>query len=80
MRINQDLTLANVTKRLKAPTPVFFKKLRTVGLILGAVGAAILASPVALPAIVVTAGGYLFTAGSCIAAVCQTTTTDESKN
>lgn len=74
MDIDNKLNLTNVALRMQAPTPKFFKKLRGFGLIVGGVGAALLASPVALPAIIVTIGGYLLTAGSVIAAVCQTTT------
>ena len=64
--------------RLKAPTPAFFKKIRTIGLIVGGIGAALLASPVALPAALAAAAGYLFTAGAVIAAVCQVTTPAET--
>lgn len=76
--IDQSLTINNVTKRLKAPTPLFFKKLRNIGLILAAVGGALLSSPVALPVAVVSAAGYLLTAGTVVAAVCQTTTSSDT--
>lgn len=68
----------NVVKRAKAPTPKFFKVLRTVGLALVAVGGAILTAPVALPAIVTTIGGYVAVAGGVVTAVSQLTT--ESDN
>lgn len=68
----------NVIKRAKAPTPKFFKVLRTVGLALVAVGGAILTAPVALPAIVTTIGGYVAVAGGVVTAVSQLTT--ESDN
>jgi hypothetical protein len=45
--------------RVQAPTPPFFKKLRTIGLILAAVSSTIVAAPVALPAIVIQIAGYL---------------------
>jgi ABC-type xylose transport system permease subunit len=64
-----DLTLA---ERVLAPTPKFFKTLRTIGLVIGLVGGAILASPVALPAAIVTIGGYLALAGSIVTGVSQT--------
>jgi hypothetical protein len=48
-----DLTLA---QRVMAPTPKFFCVLRTIGVVIGLVGGAILASPLALPAVVVTVG------------------------
>lgn len=53
----------NVIKRAKAPTPKFFKVLRNVGLVLGAVGGTILAAPVALPVAIVSIGGYIAVAG-----------------
>jgi len=64
-----DLTLV---ERVMAPTPKFFKTLRTIGLVIGLVGGAILASPVALPAAIVTVGGYLALAGSIVTGVSQT--------
>jgi ABC-type xylose transport system permease subunit len=64
-----ELTLA---ERVMAPTPKFFKTLRTIGLVIGLVGGAILASPVVLPAAVVTVAGYLALAGSIVTGVSQT--------
>ncbi len=64
----------NVINRINAPTPKFFKVLRNIGLVLAAVGGTILAAPIALPAIVVTIGGYLTVAGGVISAVSQLTT------
>lgn len=63
----------NVIKRAKAPTPRFFRVLRTVGLALVAMGGAVLAAPVALPAIVTTIGGYVAVAGGVVTAVSQLT-------
>ena len=64
-----DLTLA---QRVVAPTPKFFRLLRTIGVVVGLVGASILASPVALPAALVSLGGYLALAGSIVTGVSQT--------
>lgn len=64
----------NLIDRAKSPTPKFFKVLRNIGIALATAGGAILASPVALPAIVVTIGGYLVTAGAVATAVSQVTT------
>ena len=64
-----ELTLA---ERVMAPTPKFFKTLRTIGLVIGLVGGAILASPLVLPAAIVTVGGYLALAGSIVTGVSQT--------
>ncbi|MFY7739212.1 MAG: hypothetical protein ACOVQC_01740 [Flavobacterium sp.] len=62
----------SVVERVKAPTPKWFKVLRTIGITLASVGAAILASPVALPAGIVTAAGYLLLGGTVVTAVSQT--------
>lgn len=67
----------NIIERLKAPTPKFFKVLRNVGLGLAAAGGVIVASPIAIPAIVITIGGYLIVAGSVATAVSQAVTDSE---
>lgn len=67
----------NLLDRLQAPTPKFFKVLRTIGVTLAAVGGTIVAAPLALPAIVVTIGGYLTLAGSVIGVVSQTAVQNE---
>ena len=66
---SDDLTLV---QRVVAPTPKFFRILRTIGIVIGLVGGAILASPVVLPAAVVSIGGYLALAGSIVTGVSQT--------
>ena len=63
----------NLLERVASPTPTFFQKLRNIGLALAAVSAAIIASPVALPTIVVTIAGYLAVAGTVLSAVSQIT-------
>ncbi|MFN8114978.1 MAG: hypothetical protein U0W65_02630 [Bacteroidia bacterium] len=65
--------------RLNAPTPKFFRVLRNVGLGLAAAGGILVASPIAIPAIVVTIGGYLIVAGSVATAVSQAVTTTEGE-
>ena len=67
----------NLVERVKAPTPRFFKVLRTVGLVLAALGGSVLASPIALPAIVVTAAGYLTVAAGVLTAVSQVTVEEQ---
>ena len=67
----------NIIKRVKSPTPKFFKVLRNIGLVLAAVGGTILAAPVALPVLVTTIGGYVAVAGGVISAVSQLTTTKD---
>jgi uncharacterized transporter YbjL len=61
-----------VIKRMKRPTPSFFKKLRNIGLALGAIGAAIISAPVAIPALLIKVAGYLVVAGTVAGAVSQT--------
>lgn len=63
----------NVMQRVAAPTPRFFKNLRTIGLVLAAVSASLLATPIALPAAVITAAGYIAVASSVLSAVAQVT-------
>jgi ABC-type xylose transport system permease subunit len=65
--------------RWNAPTPNFWKVVQRIGLAAGAIGAVLIAAPVALPAAVVTVGGYLVTAGSLTAALSQLTVIDSSK-
>jgi uncharacterized membrane protein HdeD (DUF308 family) len=62
----------SIVERIQAPTPKFFKTLRSIGLILATIGGTILASPVALPAAIVTAAGYVALAGGIMSAVSQT--------
>ena len=62
----------NLIERIQSPTPKFFRKLRNIGLILGATSAAILAAPVALPVAVVAVAGYLAVAGGVVSAISQT--------
>lgn len=69
----------NLIKRAKAPTPKFFRVLRTVGVALAAVGGTILAAPIALPAIITTLGGYVAVAGGVLSAASQLTTTDDKQ-
>jgi hypothetical protein len=62
----------NLAERVLAPTPKWFKILRTVGIALASVGGIIIASPVALPVGLVSAAGYLILGGSIISVVSQT--------
>ena len=62
----------NLVDRTLAPTPKWFKILRTVGIALASVGGIIIASPIALPVGLVSAAGYLVLGGSIISVVSQT--------
>jgi hypothetical protein len=69
----------NVVDRALAPTPKWFKILRTVGIALASVGGAIIASPVALPVGLVSAAGYFVLGGSIISVVSQTAVKSEEE-
>jgi hypothetical protein len=62
----------NIIDRLKSPTPKFYRVLRNIGLGLVAAGSVLVTAPVAIPAVIVTVGGYLIVAGSVATAVAQT--------
>ena len=67
----------NLLERAISPTPTFFQKLRNIGLTLAAISAAIIASPVSLPAIVITIASYLAVAGTVLGAVSQITVPED---
>ena len=62
-----------IIERATAPTPTFFKVLRTIGMALATVGGIVLTAPIALPVIVTTIGGYITVAGGVLSAVSQLT-------
>jgi len=62
----------NLIDRIKAPTPKWFRIVRSIGLIMATVGGALVASPVALPTALVSVAGYLVLGGGIISAVSQT--------
>jgi hypothetical protein len=63
--------------RGRSETPPFFKKLRAAGLVLTAVGGALVAAPVALPAALVTIGTYMALGGTIMSAVSQLAVKEE---
>lgn len=65
--------MKKLLERITAPTPKFWKKVQAIGLVATGISAAVIASPVALPAAIVTAAGYLATVGGTIAAISQLT-------
>ncbi|WP_394759865.1 hypothetical protein [Flavobacterium sp.] len=69
----------NLAERVLAPTPKWFKILRTVGIALASIGGVIIASPVALPVGLVSAAGYLVLGGSIISVVSQTAVKSEEE-
>lgn len=66
-----EIDSLSLSERAMAETPIFFVKLRNIGLVLAGISAALLASPVALPAIVSTIASYLGVAASVASAVSQ---------
>ena len=65
--------MKQIIQRAMAPTPKFFRILRNIGLALAAASAAVLTAPIALPAVVVTAAGYVAVAAGVLSAVSQVT-------
>lgn len=68
--VNRFKELVN---RFKEPTPAFWKKVQKVGLGLGVIGAALVASP---SDTFVSIGGYIIMTGSIIAGLSQLTSTE----
>ncbi len=67
----------SLSKRVKSKTPKFFATIRNIGLAVAAIGASILAAPVALPVVIVKIAGYLTVAGGIASAVSQATTAQD---
>ncbi|TDD74641.1 hypothetical protein [Flavobacterium caseinilyticum] len=68
----------NIIERAKSPTPKFFKIIRIIGLALLAVSGSLMASPIVLPAAVVTVAGYVAVAGGVLSAISQVTVDDSA--
>jgi hypothetical protein len=71
--------MSNIINRMQGNTPKFFKILRNIGVTLAAVSAAVFASPVTLPTLVIDVAGYLAVAGSVMGAVSQTAVLNEDE-
>jgi hypothetical protein len=71
--------MKQIANRIARPTPRFFQKLRNLALSAATVGAAILAVPVALPAVLIKAAGYLMVAGAVAGVTSQTAVTNEEE-
>jgi len=70
-------TASYIMARLKANTPPWFKFVRNVGIVLSAIGTTIIASPIILPATVITVAGYCIVAGAVAASIAQTAVDNE---
>ena len=75
MKTANEMTLV---ERAAAPTPKFFKILRTIGLVLAAAGGTVLASPIALPVAITAVASYLTVAAGVLTAVSQVTVDEEA--
>ena len=62
-----------IVERITAPTPKFFKILRSIGLVLLAISGTVVAAPIVLPVTMVTVAGYMAVAGGILSAVSQMT-------
>jgi len=69
--------MKKMINRLQEPTPPFFKKIRNIGLVIAAVGTSILASPVALPVLLVNIAGYFVVAGGVMSTLGQAAVKNE---
>ena len=69
----------SLKKRWNSKTPKFWKKVQQIAIVAGTVAGVIIAAPVALPAALVTAAGYVVTAGTVAATLSQLTIEDAKK-
>ena len=67
----------SIIKRMRAPTPKFFRVLRNVGIVLTAAAGTLLTTPVSLPAVILTIAGYTAVAGSVMTALSQAAVENE---
>ncbi|WP_192350293.1 hypothetical protein [Algoriphagus sp. Y33] len=63
--------LTEITTRATSPTPPFFRKLKKAGLLITAVGTAVLTAPGVVPAVLLTYAGYVVTAGTVLISISQ---------
>jgi hypothetical protein len=67
-----------VKNRAMAPTPPFFQALKRIGLIIAAVGTAVLTAPGAVPVVLLTWAGHAITAGTILVTISQLTVEEKS--
>lgn len=65
--------MKHLRDRWNGKTPNFWKKVQRIAIVAGAVAGVIIAAPVTLPAAVITAAGYVATAGTVAATLSQLT-------
>ena len=69
--MTKNIRKMKLVERINAPTPKFFKILRSIGLALLAISGTVMAAPIVLPVTMVTVAGYMAVAGGVISAVSQ---------
>ena len=67
----------NLKQRFLAPTPKFWKKVRNIGITVGALGGGLLTLPISLPTSLVTIAGYMVATGTLTGILSQTTVKDK---
>ncbi|MDG1275666.1 MAG: hypothetical protein P8O16_00195 [Algoriphagus sp.] len=65
--------LNEIKNRAMAPTPPFFQLLKRIGLVVAAVGTAVLTAPGTVPVILLTWAGHAITAGTILVTISQLT-------
>lgn len=73
IKITRNKMSNKLVQRWTAPTPKFWKKVQKIAIVAGALAGVILTAPVTLPAAVITAAGYVVTAGTVAATLSQLT-------
>ena len=72
--------MKTIKQRWNAKTPIFWKRVQTIGLSLAGISSVILTAPVSLPVGIVTLAGYLATAGGVVGVISQLTIEGNDNN
>jgi uncharacterized membrane protein HdeD (DUF308 family) len=67
----QTKIMKEVIQRASTQPPLFFRRLRNIGVALAGISTAILTAPITLPATLIAIAGYAAVAGGVIGAVSQ---------
>lgn len=68
--------ITEVKTRALAPSPPFFQLLKKAGLLIAAIGTAVLTAPGAVPEILQAYAAHAVTAGTILVSICQLTVDD----
>ena len=68
--------LNEVKNRVLAPTPPFFQLLKKAGLLIAAIGTAVLTAPGVVPEVLAAYATHAVTAGTILVSICQLTVDD----